>query len=163
MADTLGYISAHDFDFSQAEATPDKVGSHFCAVFADSGDDFIHMDGFMPQAYDGASVQFKIFFASPTTASGNVKWDLQVERLANNGTAITADSFDVVTSTTKGVGTPTVASLAYGIITVTSGNMDGVVAGEYFRLKLIRDTTDAADTLTGDAVVLGVAFEGGFA
>jgi len=153
----LAYLGAHSFDFTSFQATPDKAGTHFVSVHADSGDDYVDVDGRMPGGWNGGNVELVLYFASTSTASGNVKWDVQVERLANDGTAITASSFDVVTSATSAVGTPTVGSLSYATITVSSGNMDGLLAGEYFRIRIQRDTTDALDTLTGDAVLLGLS------
>ena len=154
----LVYLGAHTFDFTSFQATPDKAGTHLTSVHADSGDDYVDVDGRMPEAWDEGNVDVILYFASTSTASGNVKWDVQFERLADNGTAITGTSFSTVSTTTSAVGTPTVGSLSYATIGSISA-LDGLQAGEYFRMRIQRDTTDAADTLTGDAALLGVSID----
>lgn len=68
-------------------------------------------------------------------------------------TDIDADSFDTaieVTTTTNGTsGVPTKTTL-------TTTNIDGITAGDMYRLMIYRDTGDAGDTMTGDLQLLSV-------
>jgi hypothetical protein len=95
-----------------------------------------------------------ILWWSATVTSGNVAWLLSLERM-DAALDIDADSFGATT--------------AAGVVTVpgTSGfplshtqaitkgtNMDSVVAGDLYRLKVVRDA--ATDTAAGTVELLGV-------
>jgi hypothetical protein len=70
------------------------------------------------------------------------------------------DSFDTANAITA----PTVPSTAgyESSFTITLTNQDSIAAGDYFRLQLTRDATDATnDTAAGDCYVLSVEFRDG--
>lgn len=88
-----------------------------------------------------------------TATSGAGRWGAKWMRLT---TDLDADSYDATpieatTATTSATaGIPTTTSL-------TTTNLDGLVAGEPFRLLIYRDTGDAADTINSDDLqVIGV-------
>ena len=107
--------------------------------------------GIIPEAASlGSGLIVKIHWTATSATSGDCRWGAQIQR---NTTDLDSDSFDTATegtSTTNGTS---------GIITVTSltlTNIDSVAAGDSFRLKIYRDVTDAADTMTGDAELVAV-------
>jgi hypothetical protein len=80
-----------------------------------------------------------------TATSGNVVWDVSLERMT---TDLDSDSFDTIASGTAA------ANATSGILTVTEitlTTIDSVTAGDGYRLKVTRDANNASDTMTGDA------------
>lgn len=106
--------------------------------------------------YGGGGITVYLQWAAASATSGNVKWNAQIERLAEAGDDLDADSFaaaQTVTATTNG----TSGVLDYAAIVFTSGaQMDSLAVGESYRIKITRDAADAADTMTGDAELLAV-------
>lgn len=109
------------------------------------------VEAVLPNTYNGGGLTVRIFWMSASATTGNVKWDAQIERNQDDAFDVDgADSFateQTVTDTTASVaGEHSVAT-----ITFTAGaQMDNTVAGELFRLRLIRDAADAADTMNSD-------------
>lgn len=156
MASTWQYFSSHQLDYAPGEAVPTKYNGHMLCSFKDSGDDLVTMDGRMPDDYNEGTTLVTVFWLSRTATTGNVRWNVELERLAEGGTSLGGDSFATVQEITEAV-QGTVGELSYGEFSISAANMDAVLAGEIFRLRLTRDTTDAADTMAGDAEIVGVA------
>ena len=92
-----------------------------------------------------------IHWRAASGSSGNVRWSVQIERLNHD---LDADSFATATEANSAapatVGVPAVAS-------ITTTSLDGLLAGEPFRLRVARKAADATnDTMTGDANVFAV-------
>lgn len=108
--------------------------------------------GIMPEAAAlGSGLKVRLHWMATSATSGACRWGVQFERM---NTDEDADSFDTATeahSTTSGTS---------GIITVTeitTTNIDGITAGDAFRLKVYRDSSDTTnDTMTGDAELVAV-------
>lgn len=136
--DTRNSIAVLDFDSATAES----------AVFV----------GIIPEAADfttGLTVRI-IWMTSPAT-SGNVIWTAALER---GNTDLDADSFATGLDSAAAA-----ANGTSGIVTTTSINhngtteIDSIVAGEFFRLKITRKAADASDTMTGDAELIAVEIQ----
>jgi hypothetical protein len=156
MAQTWQYFSAHQFDYWQAGALPTKYNGHMLCAFPSSGSPDVTMDGRMPDDYNEGTTLITVFWLSRTATTGNVRWRVEVERLAEGGSSLGGDSFataEEITDTVQG----TVGELSYGQFSISHANMDSVEAGEIFRLRFTRDTGDAADTMVGDAEIVGLA------
>lgn len=130
--DTRNSIAVLDFDDTTEEA----------AVFV----------GVIPEATDLTSgLKVRIFWAATSATTGNVRWGAQFEKY---GTDIDSDSFDTATEA------HTATSGTSGIVVVTEitcTTIDSLAAGDQFRLKIYRDTTDTTnDTVTGDAELIAV-------
>ena len=129
--DTRNSISVLDFDDTTEES----------AIFV----------GIVPEAAVLTSgLIVRIHFAATSATTGNARWGVQIER-AN--TDLDADSFDAATEAT------TATSGTSGIIVVTAittTTIDSLAAGESYRLKVYRDVSDAADTVTGDLEVTAI-------
>ncbi len=113
--------------------------------------------GWLPPHYSGGGITLVLRWCATTATSGAVKWHAQFERVDAGTLDIDADSFataQTTTTTTSGTSGVTVTTT----ITFTNSQIDGLVAGEWFRLKVTRDANDAADTMTtSDAQLYGVS------
>jgi hypothetical protein len=136
--DTRGSTNPHtvlDFDASTAET----------AIFK----------GIMPSNYSGGGVTVYIHYAMTSAASGDIDWDVAFERIGDQGENLDNDGFAAV----KSVDTTTVPGTA-GLVDVVSINfsngseMDSVIAGDSYRIKVTRDAPN--DSATGDAELWGV-------
>lgn len=102
----------------------------------------------MPQNYSNAIGIGVYVTATATATSGTIGWTVEFERL-DTATDVDADSFasaQTVTATSVPAtsGQPLILS-----VSVTKGaNIDSIVAGDLFRMRLKRDV--ANDTAVGD-------------
>jgi hypothetical protein len=135
-------------------ATVDVRNNHEVLDFDDTTSEAAHFASVMPQNYsDTTGVTVYVTSASSSATSGTVGWTIEFERVT--GLDVDADSFasaQTITATnvsgTSGI--PTTRSVA-----VTKGaNMDSVVAGDDYRVRVKRDT--ANDTAAGDAELISV-------
>jgi len=133
--DTRNSISVLDFDGTTQES----------AVFR----------GLIPEGASFSSLTSRIFFTS-IGSTGDVVWGVQYEQMLNYD--IDTDGFQ-----TPGItGSVTVSGTTGTVIelSLTTSNIDGLTIGDPFRVKLYRDATDAADTLTTDAEFIGLEIRG---
>jgi hypothetical protein len=109
--------------------------------------------GIIPEAADFTTgITARLHWMATSATSGDVVWVVAFER---SNTDLDSDSFATGvsgTSTTNGTS---------GIVTVTSINfsgseIDGVTAGDLFRVKVTRDADAGGDTMTGDAELIAV-------
>lgn len=102
----------------------------------------------LPRYYSGNGLTVSIYWAGATATSGNVVWDASFERVPTLD--IDADSFATAVSA-QGTANATSGILTVTEIAFTNSQIDGLAAGEAFRLKINRDANNASDTMTGDA------------
>ena len=156
MPSTLVVFPPLSSNFSAAASSPQfgVRNGHRLINFDDTTVEQNFYTGVMPLAYAGAGLTAEIEFLAATAIVGDVVWGISFERAS---TDFDADSFAAeitVTQTTGGTsGIPTKASIAF-----TNSQIDGLFAGEQFRIRLRRVATDAADTMVGDAQASTVAF-----
>jgi hypothetical protein len=121
--------------------------------FDDTIAEAIFVSGVLPRHYAGGGLTVTLWWAASTATSGNVRWETALER---GNTDLDSDSF------ATGVAATGAASGTSGIkvstsITHTSGaQMDGLLAGEPFRLRVTRLAADGADTMVGDAELVDI-------
>ena len=129
-------------------ATLDTRNSHPVLDFDAATDEDAVFGGVLPRHYAGGGLTITLHWTATTATTGDVKWNVDIERM---NTDLDADSFvgaNTTTTTTNG----TSGIIATTAVTFTDGaDMDSLAAGEAFRLKVTRDANDAADTLVGDA------------
>lgn len=141
---------------ASAFATPDTRNAHAVLDFDAATDESAIFSGVLPSSYAGGSIQVTLFWMATSATSGNVVWQAAWEALA--ATDLDADSFaSAQTVTTACNGTSGILSTS--AITFTSAQIDGLVAGGAFRLKVTRDADNGSDTMTGDAELLRVLVE----
>jgi hypothetical protein len=130
--DTRNSIAVLDFDATTVES----------AIFS----------SVIPEAADLTSgLKVRLLWMATTATSGNCRWGVQVER-AN--TDLDSDSYDTAAEA------HTAAPATSGIPTLTEitlTTIDGLTAGDTYRLKVYRKADDATnDTMTGDAELIAV-------
>ena len=109
-------------------------------------------NGIIPEAASlGSGLKVRIIWTATTATSGATEWGVQFEKLS---TDIDSDSFDTAatqaTTTNATSGVPNTTE-----ITITT--IDSLAAGDGFRLKVYRDSSDTTnDTMTGDAELIAV-------
>ena len=139
-------------------ATIDTRNTIFVLDFDAATDESAIFTSIMPEAAILASgLKIRIHWVADTATTGSCRWGAQLERM---NTDLDSDSFD--TAVTAGSTTNGTA----GIITTTEiplSNIDGLVSGEAYRLKIFRDAdgTSGTDDMTGDAQLVAVEVRGG--
>jgi hypothetical protein len=135
-----------------AFATLDTRNSIAVLDFDAAVDESAIFSGVIPENANLASgLQIRLAWMATSATSGNCRWGVQIERCT---TDLDADSFDTATEATGAAnGTSGIATLTS--ITVTA--IDGITAGDTFRVKIFRNADDAInDTMTGDAELIAV-------
>lgn len=108
--------------------------------------------GMIPEAAVLTSgIIVRIVWMATSATSGNCRWGVQFER---GTTDLDSDSFDTATEAHSA------ANGTSGITTtteITATSIDSLAAGEQFRIKVYRDSSDTTnDTMTGDAELVSV-------
>lgn len=106
--------------------------------------------------YGSGNLTIDIDWYADTASSGDVVWDAQLGAITPN-----TDSQDIET---KALGTAnTVTDSHLGTTgqrlhraTITLSNLDSLAADDWVVLKLTRDVSDGADTMAGDACLVGL-------
>jgi len=135
-----------------AFATLDTRNSIAVLDFDAATDESAIFSGVVPENANLASgLQIRLAWMATSATSGNCRWGVQIERCT---TDLDSDSFDTATEATGAAnGTSGIATLTS--ITVTA--IDGLTAGDTFRIKVFRNADDATnDTMTGDAELIAV-------
>lgn len=127
-------------------ATLDTRNSIAVLDFDDATDESAVFVSIIPEGASlGSGLKIRLHWMATTATSGNVVWDVSLERMT---TDLDSDSFDTIASGTAA------ANGTSGILTVTEitlTTIDSVTAGDGYRLKVTRDANNASDTMTGDA------------
>lgn len=129
-------------------ATLDTRNSEAVLDFDDSTEEAAVFVGVIPEAASlGSGLIVRIVWMATSATTGNVRWGVQFEKL---GTDQDSDSFDTATETT----TATSGTSGIEVVTaITCTTIDSLAAGDKFRVKIYRDVSDGADTMSGDAEV----------
>lgn len=149
------FTPLHAQPLSASYATIDVRNSHPVLDFDAAAEESTIFGSILSSNYSGNGLVVRIHWAASTATSGDVKWEASIERMDSTfnldvGSFAAAQS---VTTTTAG----TAGLVNVSTIALTSGaQMDNLVAAESFRIKIVRDSGDAADTMTGDAELLRV-------
>ncbi len=129
--DTRNSIATLDFDTATEES----------AIFV----------GVIPESATLTSgITVRITWTAATATSGDCRWGAAWMRC---NTDIDSDSFDTATEATT---TTNATSGIPNVTSITCTSIDSLAVGEMYRLKIYRDTGDAADTMAGDAELLTV-------
>jgi len=115
--------------------------------------------GIMPEAAVVSSgLKVRIHWMADTATSGGVRWAVAFEKLTHDldddDPAIAIEGTGTANATS---GVPTITE-----ITVASGSLDSVVAGDAYRLKISRIGNDGVnDNMSGDAQLFAVEIRSG--
>lgn len=150
----LVFTPLHHEPVTADSATIDLRNSHPVLDFDASTNESTVFSSVMPQSYSAATgVTVKIHYAMTSGITGDIDWDVSWERIGDDVLDIDADSFAAVNSVDNTTVNGTSGNLDVVSVTFTAGaDMDSVVKGDAFRIKVTRDA--AADTATGDAELL---------
>ena len=139
-----------------AYATPDLRNGHPVLDFDATADESAVFTGVLPRHYAANGITVNLHWAGSSATSGTCRWQATFEAIS--GHDIDSDGF-VAAQSAGGS-----ANGTSGIETVTSipftdgAQIDSIVAGGVFRLKVTRDAdgTSGTDDMTGDAELLAV-------
>ena len=108
---------------------------------------------FMPGAYAQGGLTVIIEWIALSDTSGDVLWGVAFER---HGPSDDLDDDDFATEKTA-VGTaPATAGVTQQTsITFSDAEIDGIQAGEHFRIRIRRVASDSSDTMTNEAQLVG--------
>jgi hypothetical protein len=123
-----------------------------------TADDAAIFVGVMPEgAVLSSGLKVRIHWMSDTQISGNVRWQAHFQR-CDTGTDLDSDSFDANASNeATGTASSTLGAPTITEITCGSGAIDGIVAGDAYRLRITREQSDTTnDTMTSVAQVFAV-------
>lgn len=144
-------------DYFKSAAFPDKIATtgHFVSVWEDGGNPFMNWSVHLSEAYAPAKdIMLQIAWLSVSVIVNAIVIRAEYEKLVPGGNALTADNFGTLKEETSVVN-GTIATLTIEEITLTPADMGSPAAGDWGRLRLTRRTSDAADTLVGDALFYG--------
>jgi hypothetical protein len=140
--------------FGSNFATYNTRNSHPILEFDTTTQETAIFTGCLPYNYKtSGSLVVEVYVAMASATSGTVGFDAAFERIDTN-LDIDADSFASAKTITATTVPSTSGQQLRLTVTFGSSEIDGLVAGEQFRLRLRRDVTN--DTATGDAQVTKV-------
>lgn len=159
MANTLLYAPAMSAESGTSDAASLAVDEgdavHVGLTFPDGSTKTAEWQLFMPRQYAGGTVTFRLFWSGQLTTTNDVVWQLQTHRLQDNGEALD-DTFDGTSTTATDDANTVSLAIRYTDITRTQAQMNSLAAGDFFKLRIQRLGSDAADTMTDDAWLFGV-------
>ena len=151
-------------DIPPATAYPTKdvvAGTNFpvrCLDFDAAADETTYYQ-FQALAYGSGNITCRVQWYADTASSGDVVWAAALAAITPNTdtTDIETKAFataDTVTDSHLGT---TNQRLHEAVITIS--NLDSIAAGDWCILRLFRDADNGADTMTGDACLVGLVLE----
>lgn len=137
-------------------ATLDTRNIHPVLDFDATTGETVYFSGVMPQNYSNATgVTVYLHWMATSAVTGTIGWLVAFERMADGGDDMDADSFAGDQTVTAETVDGTSGIIDVSSVAVTKGaNMDSVVAGDAFRIRITRDV--ASDDAAGDAELLSV-------
>ena len=149
---SLPATSYATFDTMAGASTPAE--SILVLDFNDTTNEYADFYCVMPEHYAGTTgITCTIMFSAAEAATDVVEWQIALRRVADDAEDLdtTAHTYDynAVVATAPSI----VGEVAYADRTFSNGtDMDSVVAGDYFILRITRDPTPSSGTdVTGDA------------
>jgi hypothetical protein len=140
---------------ASSSATLDIVNEHTVIDFDAATAEGIVFPIVISNVYGAGNIDVRLIWTASTATSGNVVWEVSLERHEDDATDLDSDSFGTVVT-----GTAATASAAgepqYTAITLdTAAERDSIAAGEHGRLLVRRLGADGSDTMAGDANLRG--------
>lgn len=129
--------------------------SHLVLEFPKSFNAIAVFEGFLPRNYAGGGITATIVWVAKTDTAGNALLTGAFERLADGGQDIDVDGFAAAQQNT-GTAPGTSGSPRYTTIAFTNAQIDGLAAGEAFRLMIQRLADNVLDTMAGTLQLLRV-------
>lgn len=142
-------------------ATLDQRNSHPVLDFDGTTDEEACFEGIMPQHYAGGSLKVRLLVGMTSATSGSARLQTDFERIQPGTLDTDADSFSGSFQSAGLTVNGTSGIFTWVEITHTSGQIDGVTAGDPFRLKVRRDAdgTSGTDDQTTDLELMCVEIQ----
>lgn len=110
------------------------------------------------EGYTSGNITLDLFWYADTASSGDVVWEASVACITPD-----TDSQDVETKAFATANTVTDSHLGttgqrLHKASITISNLDSIAAGDVLWLKVARNGASGSDTMTGDAMLVGVRF-----
>lgn len=152
--DFLFKFSPRDQEFLGTNcATPDTRNIHPVLDFDASTQEIAIKTDVMPSNYSGGGVTILFFSSLSSATTGKLGWDVTFENLSDGAIDIDADGWATAQTMTATTVPGTSGNILEQSMSISNGaNMDGVVAGDSFRIRIRRDLTD--NPAAGDAELL---------
>lgn len=136
-------------------ATLDTRNQHTVLDFDAATNEFAVFKGIMPRHYGGGGVTVYIHYAMTSAEADTIDWDAAFERIGDQQQDLDSDGFAAVQSVNNTTVPGTSGLVDIVSVAFTNGaQMDSIVAGEGFRLKITRDAV--SDDAAGDAELWAV-------
>jgi hypothetical protein len=164
IGDTLAVFTPLSATFPAANyATPDLRNTHPVLDFDGSTDEEVYFEGVLPANYNGGSLIIDLYVALTSATTGTSRWQTDVERINDGGPDLDADSFSGSVQSAGGAASATSGIPTKISVTHTAAQIDGLLAGEPFRLKVRRDAdgTSGTDDIVTDAELVRVVVREG--
>ncbi len=152
MPSTLQTFPSLTATFPTSDAATFTVrNTHRLLAFPAGVDRSAYFTGVLPEAYGGAGLTVGIEWIAASATAGDVVWGVAFER---HGQVLDLDTDSFATEKT----TTSTAQSTNGVkrvaeITFTNTEIDGLLAGEQYRIRVRRVGTNGSDTMSGDAQV----------
>jgi len=156
-------IPPNQLQARSSEASLARIGTssqqHLAVNFSSVGNpngDFVAR---LTDAFNGTdnTIRVVLSWASMTTNVGAAKWDVSFERWEAGVHNLATDSFDTL-QTVTGTVSGTTGVMVEHTIDFSLAEADDLAVDDKFRLRVERNTADVADTLVGDAMLVGIQF-----
>ena len=132
-------------------ATLDTLNSSLAISFVNGSQTYAIFGGVLSRNYTSGGITLRIMWTS-SAGAGNVVWTGQFERHQSGVDDLSGDSYAAAVSTTVAV--PGANLVAYTDIAFTNGaEIDGLLVGESFRLRISRNGSSGSDTATAAALL----------
>lgn len=136
-------------------ATIDIRNIHILLDFDDTTNVSAIFPGLMPKHYTAAAaVDVFIHYATSSALTGQLIWDVQFERIGDQQQDLDSDGFAAVRSVTVAAVPGTSGLVDIVKISFTAAQMDSIIAGDSFRLKITRDAAGETSGASGDIELL---------
>lgn len=128
--------------------------------FNDGTDESAIFVGILPEAAVTTSgLKIILYWTADTTSTNTVVWSAEIEN--DDGYDIDGDGFDTNAVTTSTTHIGVAGQINKTTISLGSGDVDGLVAGQPYRLRVFRDADNGADNYIGDAMLMAVEVRNG--
>lgn len=121
--------------------------------FDDTVSESLFFSGVLPRHYAGGGITVSLWWAASTATAGNVRWETAFER---GNTDLDADSFAAGQAATGAASGTSGIKVSTSIAHTAGAQMDGLLAGEPFRLRVTRIIAGVTGNMVGDAELVDI-------
>lgn len=137
-------------------ATLDTRNAHPVLDFDATTEESTYFEFVLPSEYGGGGLTAFLHWMASTATSGAVTWGGSLERHAENGDDLDADSFATEQTANESANATSGKVIVTSITFSQGANMDNLAVGESARLKIARKVADGGDDMAGDAELLKI-------